>query len=251
MSHVLTSTRNPRVVELAKLHDPRRRKAAGLTLVEGPHQLGDVLAFGAGVLEVFALESDDEAFALASAANITATAVSHSVLRRLAGTEHPRGPVGVVRIPAADGVIAGDSVVLWDVGDPRNAGAIVRTAAALGYGVVSTPGTVDLWAPKVIRAAAATQFGARISHLPDASLGPLTAHALRTIATVAHGGTSPEDVERSEQPVAILIGNEAAGLPDDVLEAVDERVTIPLGGGVESLNAAVAAGIVLFALRRR
>ena len=124
-------------------------------------------------------------------------------------------------------------------------------ATALGYAVASTPGTVDLWAPKVIRAAAATQFGARISHLPDASLGALTARHLRTVAAVAQGGSSPEAVDRSEQPVAILIGNEAAGLPDEILGAVDVQVTIPLGGGVESLNAAVAAAIVLYAMRRR
>ncbi len=187
MSQVLTSTRNPRVVDLAKLHDPRRRRAAGVTLVEGPHQLADVVAFGAEVDEVFALEGDEAAFEMVRQARLPATPVSHAVLRKLAGTEHPRGPVAVVRIPAADPIAAVDTVVLWDVRDPGNAGAIIRTAAAFGFAVAATPGTADMWAPKVIRAAAATQFGNRISQLAGDSLQPLQAVGLQTFGTVARG----------------------------------------------------------------
>ena len=247
MSHVLTSTRNPRVVELAKLHDPRRRKAAGLTLVEGPHQVADALAFGAAVDEVFALEGDRASFAVAESARVAATPVSQSVLRKLAGTDHPRGPIAVVRIPESDELAAVDTVVLWNVSDPGNAGAIVRSATAFGFAVATTPGSVDVFSPKVVRAAAATQFGNRVVGLRDNSLAPLRAAGLRTVATVARGGESPDALER-DAPVALLIGNETQGLPPAIVGAADDAVTIPLAGGVESLNAAVAAAVVMYAV---
>jgi TrmH family RNA methyltransferase len=248
VSRVLTSTRNARVVELAKLHDPRRRKATGLTLVEGPHQLRDVLDMGATVEEIYALEGDD-AFELADDAAIPATAVNQSVLRKIAGTEHPRGPVGIVRIPEPDPLEPVDTVVLWDVRDPGNAGAIIRTATAFGYAVATASGSVDVWSPRVIRAAAATQFGNRIAHVGRRRPTELASLGFTTVATVAVGGDPPDRLV-TDHPVALLIGNEAHGLPDDVTAAAVSRVTIPLAGGVESLNAAVAAAVVMYELRR-
>jgi TrmH family RNA methyltransferase len=249
-SRVLTSVRNPLVVEIAKLHEVRRRRASGRTIVEGPHQLADVLAAGSEVQQVFHLVEDEASRRVARQAGIPATAVGQSVLRRLAGTEHPRGPVAVVAIPAADELGDGDTVVLFEVRDPGNVGAIVRTAAALGYAVAATPGTADLWSPKVIRKAAATQFGMRVTNLPDATLATLRASHLRIIATVAQGGDDPAALEPAG-PFALLIGNEARGLPDGAVTGADVRVTIPLENGVESLNAAVAASLVMYALRRR
>lgn len=245
---MLTSVRNPLVAEVAKLHDVRRRRAAGRTLVEGPHQLADVLSTGAVVEQVFHLEGDAAAAGVAAQAGVPAHAVGHAVLRRLAGTEHPRGPLAVVGIPAPDPLGSGHTVVLWEVRDPGNVGAIVRTAAAMGYAVAATPGTADLWSPKVIRSAAATQFGMRVSQLPDATLSQLRARGLHIVATVATGGHDPRDlaVERS---IALLIGNEAHGLPDDIAAGADVRLTIPLENGVESLNAAIAAAVAMYALR--
>ncbi len=250
MTGVLTSPRNPRVVELAKLHDPRRRRVTGLTLVEGPHQLADVIAFGAVVREIFTLEGDEDGLVAAQASGAPVTPVGQSVLRRLAGTTHPRGPVAVVEIPEADRPALSDTVVLWGVQDPGNAGAIIRSAAAFGFGVAATPGTVDLWSPRVVRTAAATQFGTRMTTLASGSLQQLVATGLQLAATVPAGGTDPAEWEPSG-PVALLIGNEAQGLPEDVAEAAPTHLSIPLHGGVESLNAAVAAGIVMYALSRR
>lgn len=245
---MLTSVRNPLVVEVAKLHDGRRRRTEGRTLVEGPHQLADALSAGAAVEQVFHLEGDVAALGVATEAGIPAHAVGQAVLRRLAGTEHPRGPLAVVTIPEPDPLGAGDTVVLWEVRDPGNVGAIVRTAAALGYAVAATPATADIWGPKVIRSAAATQFGLRVSQLPDATLATLRGAGLRIVASVASGGDEPQAIATAE-PLALLVGNESRGLPDDIVAGADALLTIPLDNGVESLNVAVAAALAMYALR--
>ncbi len=170
------------------------------------------------------------------------------MLRRISGSEHPRGPVAVVAIPPSAPVAAVDSVVLWGVQDPGNVGAIIRSAAGFGFAVIATPGTSDVWAPRAIRAAAATQFRTTLS-VTEVSVAVLRGAGLRPIATVARDGVDPGDVAQGE-PVALLVGNEASGLAHDVVATVADRVTVPLRGGVESLNVAVATAVVMYALQR-
>lgn len=244
---VVTSPRNPHVVAVAGLHDPRRRRGTGLTVVEGPHQVSDVVAAGADVRELYVEVGDP--WRPGPGLDAPLTRVSAEVLRKLAGTEHPRGPVAVVAEPPAAPLGAVDTVVLWDVADPGNVGAICRSAAAFGFAVAVTGGTADPWAPKAVRSAAGTQFRTPISVLDDDPASTLVAAGLRLVATVVAGGTSPSELPGGG-PVALLVGNEARGLPPDVVTAAIP-LTVPLRGGVESLNAAVAAAVVMFALQGR
>ncbi len=182
---MLTSPRNPQVVAVARLHEPRHRKGSGLTLVEGPHQVAEAVAAGAEIQQLFLVEDDDWTPPIP----INVTRVSRDVLRRIAGTEHPRGPVAVVIEPAGNPLTAVDTVVLWDIADPGNVGAIIRSAVAFGWAVAVTAGTADPWSPKVVRAAAATSlFRAPPVTLGSDPLGELVAAGLDPVATVADGG---------------------------------------------------------------
>jgi len=248
-SRVLTSVHNPGVVEARRLHDPRRRRLSGLTLVEGPHQLSDAVAAGAAVHEIYARPDDPEAMRIGAACGRKPVWVADAVLAALSGTRTPRGPIGVVAIPPPAPLAAVDTVVLWEVAEPGNAGAIVRSASAFGF-AVATVGGADLWAPSVIRSGAATQFGATISRLGAAPLTEVLDAGLAPLALVAREGDDVAMAGRIHGPVALLVGNEAHGLPDEVMEA-SEPLTIPTSGRVESLNAAVAAGIALYVLARR
>ncbi len=144
-------------------------------------------------------------------------------------------------------------VVCADVRDPGNLGAVIRSAAAAGAtGVVCCEGTVDPFNPKAVRASAGTLF-----QLPLALGGPaaaaldeLRAAGCRLVATTARGGT---DYDRAELTgdVALVFGNEASGLGEDLLELVDERVTIPMREGAESLNVAMSAAVLCFEIARR
>lgn len=242
----IRSTRNPRVVEASRLQRVRERRRQQATLLEGPHVLDDALRAGAAVRHVFALAEDQATAALAMAAGVELIVVTDAVLARLAPTEHPRGPVAVVDIPPP-GAVAGDA--LWlEVTDPGNAGTLIRTAAAFGFAVAGPAGAVDLWSPKVIRAGAGGHYRTTIAQPCDPSGLP----GLR-VATVVQGGR-PVDVLRdlpADRACLVMVGSEAHGVSDELLDGADIRVTIPMPGGTESLNAAVSGAIVMYELSLR
>lgn len=236
----IRSLRNSAVVEAGRLHRARDRRRTGRTLIEGPHVLDEAIAAGVGVERVFALADDPRLSEWPQA-----TPVSPEVMDKLAGTDTPRGPVAVVKIPPSVPPLPDvASLALWGVSDPGNVGTIIRSAAAFGLGVVVGPGTADVWSPKVVRAAAGAHFRVHLSHTASVEeLGP------RVAATVVDGGVSPRDLPPG--PWTVLIGSEAHGLPEELASAVGEKVTIPMPGGTESLNAGVAASIVAYELGTR
>jgi len=122
---------------------------------------------------------------------------------------------------------------------------MIRTAAAFGWGFAYTEGSADPWSPKTIRAGAGGQFQTPVARIGSVSeLGEW-----ETIATVARVGKPPESMPGGR--VAVLIGEEAHGLPDKVIGSARHRMTIPTSGTTESLNAAVAAGIAVYLLSDR
>lgn len=228
----ITSTSNERVKALRRLHRVRGRRETGLTLLEGPNVVTAALASGVELREVWATDDSGD------------IRCSDAVLAAISTTDSPQSPVAVLAVPEPEPLQQTNTVVIWELSDPGNVGTIIRTAAALGWGVAVTSGTADPWAPKVLRAGAGAHFATRISHI--ASLRDLT--GFTTVATVVAGG-APLDTARAD-PIALLVGNEGRGLAGDVTAAADVRVTIPIQAGVESLNASVAAAIAMWELGR-
>lgn len=230
------------VVEAARLHRARDRRERGLTLVEGPELLADVASAGAEIVEMFATELPSGP-PLPGAA--LPTTVDQRALGRLAGTKSPRGPVAVVRIPTEWLDRSRHLLVSVGVSDPGNVGTMIRTAASFGWGFAYFDGSADPWAPKTIRAGAGGQFQTPVSRIGSiAELGEW-----ETVATVPHEGGSPASIPEGGV-YAVLIGEEAHGLPQPVVAAARHRMTISTPGPTESLNAAVAAGIAVYALSR-
>ncbi len=242
----IASPRNPRVAAAARLQRSKARREAGRSLLEGPHLLAEAVAAAIAVESVFALADDEAAHRLAAEAAAELLVVGDAALGRLAPTEHPRGPVAVFRIPAPAGLGTRPVVALWGVGDPGNAGTLVRTAAAFGVDVAAGPACVDLWSPKVLRAAAGGHFRTAVG--VAGSVAGLQAAGFRVLATVVSGGEPPKP--RSDGRWALLVGEEAHGLAPEAIAAADEHLTIPMPGATESLNAAVAGAITLYELTR-
>jgi RNA methyltransferase, TrmH family len=232
------STRNPRVAEAVRLRRAQERKARGLTLLEGPNLVGEAFAAGVRVHPVFGVRPRPEWVDISDWVEVTP-----EVLDRLADTKSPRGPIGVMPIPAP-AQIRRDHLVI-DVADPGNAGTLIRTAAAFGFDVVFRPGSVDPWSPKVLRAAAGAHF--------RTAVGVAAPDGAGTVATVVKGGIHPATLSAVLDPDrtwGLLIGSEARGLAGSEVETADVSVSIPMPGGTESLNAAVAAAIVAYELAR-
>jgi TrmH family RNA methyltransferase len=238
--------RNKLVAEAASLHRARERRETGLTLLEGPHLLAEALESGVVPVRVFALADDADTAVLAGHNQFDLLLVDEPALRRIAGTETPRGPVAVIQPPSSKPPLGEGMIVSWGVSDPGNVGTMIRTAAAFGWDFGHASGTADPWSPKVLRAGAGSHF--RLTIAPVASLSDLERWGFTAAATVVSGGRNPALLDAGRY--AVLVGAEATGLPPDVIEAAPLELTIPMPGGTESLNAAVAAAILAYELSK-
>ena len=172
-------------------------------------------------------------------------------------TEHPQGVAALVEAPQftvqAMFERRGPPLVVIAAGlqDPGNLGTLVRSAEAFGAtGMILLPGTVSLWNAKTLRASSGSAFRLPVVALTaEDAFATLRGHGVRIFAAVARDGDSEADLRG---PSALLVGNEGSGLPDAWIAQADARVTIPLPGAVESLNAAIAGSVLLYeAMRQR
>ena len=167
----------------------------------------------------------------------------------------PSGP-GPRSVPSGSGPERRPDLVLVcvDVRDPGNLGAVLRIAGATGVkGVICCAGTVDPFNPKVVRASAGAVFRVPlvVGATPAEALGALAEFGFRCWATVPHGGTDYA-VADLEGPTALVLGNEGAGLPAEVVSGLNGSLTIPMEDGTESLNVAMTVAVLCFdAVRRR
>ena len=254
---MITSVRNPHVLELARLARRRVRKQRGLHLVEGPHAVAEAVTAGV-VVEVLTTDPAGVAASLGvDPVGTPVTGVSDDVLARLADSKTPQGVVAVARTPVhtlADALAGRLAVVLLAVADPGNAGTVIRTADAAGAaGVVLTDGSVDPFGPKALRAAAGSTY-----HLPvvtgvtvDDVVDACRRSGVRLAVLDGAGPGSVFDLEGSDAPLALALGNEAHGVDPQVRDAADEVVAVPIAGRAESLNVAAAAAVAVYAAARR
>jgi TrmH family RNA methyltransferase len=258
--------RDARVRRIRRLLAQRSaRRSEGAFVVEGTNVLEAALDGEADIEALFAApEAESECPALLDRAGrrgIIVHRLSPGVLERVAGTVTPQPVLAVARRrpPALADVAGGRGaepkllVVGVDVRDPGNAGTLIRSAEAAGaHGVIFCRGSVDVTNPKTVRASAGALFHVPVVEGcdPQEVLGVLGDLGLQRIAAVAHGGERPDRVDLA-LPVALVFGNEASGLPADVLSGVDTAVTIPMPGRSESLNLGMAASILLYEARRQ
>jgi RNA methyltransferase, TrmH family len=260
----ISSARNPALQRYRDLRDPAARRATGLAAAEGFNLLREALLSEVELVQVFLGERarrrpDFEELAARLDAGEAAGrwecfAVHGEVLERAAHTENPQGALAVFRPRrfTLDDVFAGAGPVLLvdRVADPGNLGLMLRTAEAAGAaGVVATPGTVDPLNPKCVRASAGSVF-----RLPavqadlDAAAAVLHGAGGRLFATSPHGGVDYTAADLTGR-IGLLLGQEGGGLASELLERFT-GLRIPTGR-VESLNVAMAAGILLYEARRQ
>jgi RNA methyltransferase, TrmH family len=262
---MLTSTQNPLVKEIKKLHQAKGRREQQLFLLEGTHLLEEACAVDYPLATVCCTEHwqsrHQQLWQDAMQRSQRAEVVSEEVLKAIATTVQPDGVVATATRRLTDNLInSSDQPLLTSVGlaletiqDPGNLGTMIRTAAAAGAERLwLSRDSVDLDNPKVLRSSAGQWFRLPVSESADllTVVAQCQVQKIQVVATVPDAKLSYWDLDL-RRPTLLLLGNEAAGLSAELVDLADELVQIPLKPGVESLNVAIAAALMLYEAQRQ
>ncbi|HEU5352299.1 MAG TPA: RNA methyltransferase [Terracidiphilus sp.] len=265
---IVQSKQNDRLKQLRRAlarpaHKPAR-DASTLVALEGPNLVEEALRAGLAIDCLFLSERFQPWLqSLALPANTETLLVPKDLLASILTTENPQLVAALVHPfdwtwrDLLEGGVDGSNtaapllLILAGLQDPGNLGAILRSAEAFGAsGVIALPGTVSAWNPKTIRASAGSVLRVPFLAVPsDECFARLREAHIPVLATVPQ--SSSKNQLHAMGPVALLIGNEGNGVPADLAAKTDGVLTIPCPGPVESLNAAVAASILLYEASRQ
>jgi RNA methyltransferase, TrmH family len=282
MAEVISSAANPLVKRVRALGDRKHRRREGAFVVQGIQPVWQAVEARADI-EVLIVAPDLlrhpgalEMVDAQAAAGVRVARLTGELYRRIADRDGATGLAAIVRAeplavdalvpaggaaarilgceptaagPGRDGLF----VALYTAGNPGNIGTIIRTSSAVGAaGVILIGPSADPYDPAAVKASMGALFTVPIATAASADefLTWAAAHGVCVAATSAGADTSCWDAEW-RLPLALLLGSEGAGLPDDLLSAADLRVSIPMTGTAESLNLAVAAGVLMYEVRRR
>lgn len=255
----ITAKDNPAVKHYKRLRDSKKaRRTEGLFVAEGLRIVQDALQYPCLVQQLFVTDTAWERSGEALQMQETGTLlrISDAVGESMADTRATQGVFAVCRLPeekSPETVIRseGKYLVLCGLQDPGNMGMILRTADALGVECVFLAGSCEVYSPKVVRAAMGSVLRVPVCEaqaLPLAAL--LKEKGITSYAAVLSPKSVPLPECRFEGGCAVWIGNEGNGLPDEVAAACQTAVSIPMQGGAESLNAAMAAGILMWEMMK-
>lgn len=252
----ISSSKNSIYKYALRLTRRKYRDSEGKYLIEGIKPLKDAFAQGIAVETVFVREGSGCGLGLISDNDIRFIELAGDIFDELSDTENSQGVIAVVKKNPQDNfgfMSPGTAVVLDRLQDPGNIGTIIRTAEAAGCsGVIAIRGTADMYSPKLVRAAAGSLFRMRIVEgLETGDAVQMCRKAGKRIAvSCLEGATDYRDADLDTE-TAIVIGNEGSGVSREFIRLADVKVKIPMEGEIESLNAAVAAGILLYRAARK
>ena len=261
LTEQITSRQNPLIKRAQRIRDgeePLHLFAEGARLVDEALQSSislEALIYTA----VFAESEKGEALlSRVARAHVRGALVPETIMRTVCDTETPQGVVALGTRPRfeLDDLLTGEAplvVALDGLQDPGNVGTIVRAAEAAGAsGVVTTPGTSEVYGPKALRASMGSAF-----RLPIVRRMPieLVSEEIGKLDGVVVGAAASGAIDYADfnwtRPTLLVIGNEGAGLSSDALAAVGSTISIPVAAPVESLNAGIAAAVILFEAARQ
>lgn len=256
---LITSAKNPAVQSAKALQSAKGRREQQAFLCDGEHMTGEALrTCPEKVRAVFVDEARVEAFAPLLALMPEAAALyqtTAAVLEAVSQVQTPQGIAAVCTLPEPMPLErqTGRLVLLENVQDPGNVGTILRTLDAAGFsGCILTTGCADPYAPKTLRATMGSVFRIPLSFAEDgaAAVERLNALGYETLGAELHGEPFYQR-ERLPEKVCVLIGNEGAGLQGETLRCCTRRYKLPMQGGAESLNAGVAAAVMMYDIMNR
>ena len=260
----ITSKDNATIKHLHSLSDSRQRKKEQVFLIEGVKMVEEALRDNLGVKMVIASPSlvqhhGKGVLKLAESRSVEVLWISERLMDTLAESKTPQPVMAMVAMKTSSeqSLLANEAcliIMAHQLQDPGNLGTIIRTAEAVGAsGVAITSNTVDPFNPKAIRASMGSILRVPIVHSMDASAFIKTCkqQGFQTVATVLTGRKTHFDIDLTN-PTVIVLGQEGAGLPADIMADIDLQVRIPMASTIDSLNVATAAAVILYeAFRQR
>ena len=260
MENIITSKDNPVIKLYQKLSSSKKERIQyGLFVLEGQRIVEDAIKEESGITHIILTEKASEKYGTqliqADLRNTRTIVISNELGNRISSTDTTQGVFAVCRIPEKRSpVFSGDEkyIVLFGLQDPGNVGMIIRTADALGIDGIILSGSCDLYSPKVIRSTMGSVFRTNIFIENDTEklFSLLNKNDVLTSAAVIDGDAEKITECGFSGRQAVFIGNEGNGLPENISERCDRRVTIPMHSSINSLNAAMAAGILMWELRK-
>lgn len=254
----LASKDNPKIKLYQKLSSQKKeRQRYGLFVLEGQRIVRDALDAGAVSSVMFTEKAFAEFLSSGGVPEETGDMyiISEELAARISQTETPQGCFAVCRIPQSVPVFreGGKYVVLYGLQDPGNMGTVIRTADAFGIDGIILCGSCDLYNPKTVRSTMGSLFRERIFTVNDTEelFALLKKEGVQTLAAVIDS----DAVKVTEMPhsgtQAVFIGNEGRGLPPETAKRCDMKITIPMQGSINSLNAAMAAGVIMWEMKKQ
>ncbi|HFI0352625.1 TPA: TrmH family RNA methyltransferase [Streptococcus suis] len=241
---IIRSKSNNLVKQIKKLQQKKYRTSS--YLIEGWHLLEEAVKAGASIEHVLVLEEHMDRVAHIE----QVTVVSPEIMQDLTDSKSPQGVVAQLALPSRElpDLLKGKFLVLEDVQDPGNVGTIIRTADAAGFdGVFLTDKSADIYNMKVLRSMQGSHFHLPIYRLPIGDiLSTLKNNQVGILATTLSSQSVDYREVSPEASFALVMGNEGQGISDFVSTEADQLVHITMPGQAESLNVAIAAGILVF-----
>ncbi len=251
---IITSTQNNRVkLANALLSRARTRRKEGKVVLEGARLIQDAWQNGSRPdFVLYTPGADNGLIDLLERRRIDALPVDDKVMQHVTDTQSPQGIVGVFPMPQPELPTDAQSILIADaISDPGNLGTIIRTAAGAGVdAVILAPNCVDAYNPKVLRSGMGAHFRVPVLEMTWAQIREQV--AVDEIYLADGEGDMPYDADVwASGSWALIVGSEAHGASDEALATATQRVFIPMAHATESLNAAVAAAVILFEAARQ
>lgn len=238
---IITSRSNPKIKDIVKLNDKKYRREAGLYLVEGTKPVNECIAAGCEIKEIICTEKFAGGFE-------DPVIVSEGVYGAISSEKAPQGAAAVVKMPQNSLKAPEQNCILLDrLQDPGNLGTIVRTANAAGYSEIYLINCTDPYSPKAVRASMSGIFFVKIYQGERDEILNVLSGIPMICADMS--GENIFDFEPPER-FCLCIGNEGSGVDRIIKNSADYKVKIPMRQTCESLNAAVSAGIAMYALKK-
>jgi len=260
----ITSTSNPIIKELKSLHKKKYRYQYKKYFLEGIRSVEECIKYNSKIEYIIYSESllglngGAKLYEDILKLNITIIKTTDQILKSVSDTDNPQGIIAVVNFKESklEELVSNDKslfIILDSIQDPGNMGTIIRTCDAFNVdGVIISEGSVDLYNPKTIRSTMGSIF-----HIPIVfsenildTVKYLKSNEITIMSTALEDSTDIHNVDLN-RPVAIIIGNEANGVRNELLSVSNANIKIPMPGKAESLNAAIASSIVIYEANRQ